>query len=292
MKENTASRTAQYMALFRALESTLPHRRRLFNDVYAISFLDSGLKLAAFVSSIPLIGSIIPLIVQNKSAGAMSAGIARTKFIDDLLEGIVRKGINQVVILGAGFDTRAQRLPFLKNVAVIEIDHPDTSAFKVSKLKETLPDLPANVRYLQIDFNKQTLGELALKSKIDLNIPTVYIWEGVTNYLPKEAIDKTFSFVQKSAKGSSIIFTYINKKVLENPAAYRGVDKVKKYLEDSDERWQYGFNPEEMPAYLNNFGLVLKSDSGAEEFRTKYMGDRKNWNWGYEFYRVAVAEVR
>jgi len=291
MKENTASRTAQYMAFFRALETVQSPKTRLFNDDNAIAFLDGGLKTACSIASIPILGSVIPRIVQNKSAGAMSAGIARTRYIDDQLKQIVDKGIDQVVILGAGFDTRAQRLPFLRNINVVEIDHPDTSNFKLSKLKEAGKDY-GHVRYLQIDFNKQSLDQLAASSELNLNLKTALIWEGVTNYLPREAINNTFNFVGKFGKGSTIIFTYINQEVLEHPHRYRGIDKVKRYLEESDERWQSGFRPEEMHSYLNQFGLTTIIDKGAAEYRTHYMGNRKSWNWGYEFYRVAVAERR
>jgi|SRR5208337_3795114 len=127
MKANTASRTAQYMALFRAFETVCPFHIRLFSDPYAVSFLDNGLKLVIRISTFPLFGRFIPKIIQSKGPGALSSGIARTKYIDDLLELTIRNGVKQVLILGAGFDTRALRLGFLNTISIIEIDHPDTS---------------------------------------------------------------------------------------------------------------------------------------------------------------------
>lgn len=117
------------MALFRAIETQMPVSRRLFTDKYAINFLDKGLKTAVKISGLPVIGSLIPKIIHSKALGALSSGIARTKFIDDLLLQTIQNGIQQVLILGAGFDTRALRLDYLKNIPVIEIDHPDTSKF-------------------------------------------------------------------------------------------------------------------------------------------------------------------
>ena len=130
MKANTASRTAQYMAFFRALENALTEYKRLFTDNYATLCLDAGLQLAAKVSTWPLAGGFIYWLANNRGPGALSSGIARTRYIDDLLHREIEKGIKPSIIPGAGFDTRAMRLAFLKQIPVIEIDHPDTSDFK------------------------------------------------------------------------------------------------------------------------------------------------------------------
>jgi len=277
------------MALFRAIETVRPSHKRLFADPYATIFLDGGLKRAIKLSTLPFIGRLIPKIIQSKGPGALSSGIARTKYIDDLLEQTIRNGVRQVIILGAGFDTRALRLDLLHSVPVIEIDHPDTAKFKIDKLKEALGQLPQNVSYLQTDFNKQSLEDLASEHHLNLNIPTTIIWEGVTNYLTQQAVDKTFEFVKKFTIGSHIIFTYINKLVLDNPRSFVGTEKVLKNLSKNEECWTLGLKPEELSGYLTRFHLVLLEDLGAAEYRDKYMPDRKEISKGYEFYRVAFA---
>jgi methyltransferase (TIGR00027 family) len=289
VKANTPSRTAQYMALFRAIENERPAGKRLFNDKFAISFLDSGLKAATKFSGLPIVGSIIPKIIHNKALGALSSGTARTKYIDDLLQQTVDSGAKQVMILGAGFDTRAMRLDFLKNIPVIEIDHPDTSVFKVKKLKQSGEELPNNIRYLQIDFNKESLEQLADKQGLNFNIPTAIVWEGVTNYLTQEAIDTTFDFLKKFADDSYVIFTYIHKQVLDNPQSFAGTEKFFKKLKQNEEPWTFGFLPAELPDYLMRYELKLLEDNSATEYRQKYMPERKSLLKGYEFYRVAFA---
>jgi len=289
MKANTPSRTAQYMALFRAIETARLSRNRLFADPYATIFLDDGLKRAIKLSRLPFIGRLIPKIIQSRGPGALSSGIARTKYIDDLLYQTIRDGVKQVIILGAGFDIRALRLDFLHSVPVIEIDHPDTAKFKIDKLKEALGQLPQNVSYFQTDLNKQSLEELASNHHLDRNIPTTIIWEGVTNYLTQQAVDKTLEFVKTFAAGSYIIFTYIDKLVLDRPQFFTGAEKVLKNVRKNEECWTLGFNPEELSGYLVRFHLVLLEDLGAAEYRGKYMPDRKGISKGYEFYRVAFA---
>lgn len=292
MKANTASRTAQYMALFRALEHRRPARKRLFTDPYAINFLDSQLKFVSRLSVIPFAQQIIANIIQQKLPGALASGIARTKYIDDLLLQTVQHGVQQVIILGAGFDTRALRLPFLKQLPVIEIDHPNTAALKTSTLRALPGQLPANIRYLQIDFNTQSLEALLQEHQVDVNIPTTIIWEGVTNYLTQEAIDHTFSILEKFIHGSYVIFTYVHKQVLEQPDTFFGATKLLKDLEDIEERWTFGFDPEDLSSYLNQFNYTLLEDAGAADYREKYIPERVSLLKGYEFYRLAFAKKK
>jgi methyltransferase (TIGR00027 family) len=176
MKADKASQTAQYMALFRALETTQPANKRLFIDPYAISFLEGKLKVATRLSPLSFVRRYVTNTIRKKIPGALTSGIARTKYIDDLLQQTIQHNIKQVIILGAGFDTRALRLDFLSTIPVIEIDHPNTARRKTSILKKSLGHLPNHIHYWQIDFNKESLQELAAREKLDFSIPTTNIW--------------------------------------------------------------------------------------------------------------------
>lgn len=289
MKEDKASRTAQYMALFRALETARPQGTRLFNDPYAISFLDKRLKRTTQLSKIPFIRTLVHKIIYRKIPGALSSGLARTKYIDDLLLYAVNNGAEQVMILGAGFDTRGLRLGFLRDLRVIEIDHPNTSSYKLDILKSQ-GRLSDNVVYYQLDFNKESLDDMLAWNPIDLTKPTAIIWEGVTNYLTASAIESVFRFLSRFAAGSYVIFTYIHRMVLDNPQSFYGAEKLLSDLEKIEERWTFGFRPEELRDYLNDFNWALLEDKGAVEYRRKYMP--RNTEKGYEFYRVAFAKKR
>lgn len=278
MKKHTASRTARYMALFRALETKRAHDK-LVSDPYAINFLDKNLKLATQLSGMPIIRSIIHRIIQRRIPGAYSSGIARTRYIDELLQQAVNQGVEQVIILGAGFDTRALRLDFLHDVPVIEIDHPNTSAVK----KEKLGSQPANVKYIQLDFNEQGLNDLQLNT----SLRTAFIWEGVTNYLQEAAIAATFRFIQQFPAGSFVIFTYVDEKVLQEPGAWFGAEKLLRDVADLEERWTFGWKPVALRKYLQTFDMELLEDKDAIEYRRQYMPTRTEK--GYEFYRVAFA---
>jgi methyltransferase (TIGR00027 family) len=287
MKAQTASKTAQYMAFFRALETARPESRSLFQDPYARQFLSPTLKLLVILASLPIGRGLIPRLVQREAPGAFSSGVARTRHIDDLLEKAVREGSKQIVILGAGFDTRALRLDFLRDVAVIEIDHPDTSRSKLQTLGTIMAKLPENVSYCQADFNGQSLEEIGIESNIDFGAATAIVWEGVTNYLSADAVDKTFRWTEKFSR-VDIIFTYIDRKVLDHPGEFAGTENVLAYLRDSEEQWTFGFVPSALPDYLAKHRLALVEDVSAVQYCTKYMADRRVTK-GYEFYRVALA---
>ena len=290
MKANTASRTAQYMALFRALETKRPPATRLFNDPYAIHFLGKGFKRITRLAKFSPVQRLASAIIQHRIPGAFASGVARTKYIDELLYRTVRNGVKQVIILGAGFDTRALRLDFLKNIPVIEIDHPDTATIKMGTIRKVLNGLPPNVRYLQIDFNSQSLAALLDAERIDFTLPTTILWEGVTNYLSAEAMDNSFALLGRFAKNSAVIFTYVHKEVLANPSAFFGAQKLLDDLDEIEERWTFGFYPDELPAYLLRYGFRLEEDTGAAEYRRQYLAGREYLFRGYEFYRVALAK--
>ena len=135
---------------------------------------------------------------------------------------------------------------------------------------------------------KESLEELAERNHFNFTQPTTIIWEDVTNYLAAEAIGKTFSFLSRFPKGSFVIFTYVHKQILDNPGLFVGGEKLIKDLESLEERWTFGFVPEELPNYLSGFGLTIVEDLRATEYRQKYLPGRAEK--GYEFYRVAIAK--
>lgn len=275
------------MALFRALETVRSSGKRLFSDPYAVLFLDNGYKRAVRWARFPFGRKFIQRKIHKRMPGGFSSGVARTKYIDDLLHRSVREGVQQVIILGAGFDMRSLRLDFLQQLPVIEIDHPNTAKLKLGTLQSQLGRLPANVRYYQLDLNEQSLDQLAVSRSLDFSLPTAFIWEGVTNYLTPQAIDQTFAFVQQFAKGSAIIFTYIDRLILEDPASFYGGDKLLNDLAEIGEPWTFGFDPETLGEYLARFDLTLVEDLSAIQYRDRYIPEWQER--GYEFYRTAYA---
>lgn len=136
----------------------------------------------------------------------------RTRFIDEALERAVKNGATQVVILGAGFDSRAYRFrELLRQCRVIEVDTASTQEYKRRRVREAFGEAPANVMYCTIDFAKDSLIDSLRQVGFVEGERTFYIWEGVCMYLPEDAVRKTLQTVAShSASGSSLVLDYAN----------------------------------------------------------------------------------
>jgi methyltransferase (TIGR00027 family) len=289
MHRTQHSRTAEYMALFRALETARGREKRLFDDPWAALFLRPSLQTVAALARIRGIGRVIDRYIDRRWPGGRTSGIARTRYIDDMLIGALKEGFGQIVILGAGFDCRAYRLPETKAARVFEVDHPNTSRLKQDRLRAALGTLPGHVSYVMLDFNTQSLTDTLRASGFDRNRPAFFVWEGVTAYLEADAVDATFRFVASAAPGSEVIFTYVEKRAIGPDAKFAGAERLRRTLRNAEEAWKFGFCPDALPAYLTARGLKLVSDLDATAYRALYMGDQPIR--GYEYYHVAVAEV-
>jgi methyltransferase (TIGR00027 family) len=148
--------------------------------------------------------------------------LVRTRFIDELMERAVRSGARQVVILGAGFDTRAHRFAsLLKDAAVIEVDYAATQEYKKRRVDAALDSPPASVVYAPIDFTREGLGDVLRRAGFQRGRRTYYICEGVSMYVPEDGMRATLGAIAaESAPGSALLLEYMNR---------GGLDMLRKY---------------------------------------------------------------
>jgi methyltransferase (TIGR00027 family) len=291
MTTGNSSKTAEYMALFRALESKRSSRVRLFSDPLATDFLSPSLKRTALLARFPGGATLVEKIADLRIPGARTSAIARTRLIDDLLAEGVGDEIGQIVILGAGFDCRASRLPILNGRDVYEVDHPLTLDRKRTQLKKRFAKLPHNLHYVPIDFNRESLGRTLQQAGLKNSAKTVFLWEGVTNYLTAEAVDSVLRYVSGFPLGSRLIFTYVHSGVLDGTVNFYGAERLLADVAELHEPWTFGMDPGEVSRYLQERGLRLTVDMGASEYRRRYFGSVADDMRGYEFYHVAMVEV-
>jgi methyltransferase (TIGR00027 family) len=143
--------------------------------------------------------------------------LVRTRYIDERMEHAVRSGTMQLVILGAGFDTRAHRFAeLLKDATVIEIDYGTTQEYKKGRVEAALGGTPANVVYASVDFARENLGEVLRRAGFDPGRKTYFICEGVSMYVPEEGMMETLHAIgAESAPGSVLLLEYLNRGGLE-----------------------------------------------------------------------------
>lgn len=288
MNVPSPSRTAEYMALFRALETAQPGDKRLFVDPFAAGFLGPSLRLAFYLARIPGIGAGISKYIDYRWPGARTSGVARTRLIDDLVTESFGQGLAQVVILGSGFDARTYRLNFPPVTRVFEVDQPATLRAKARIMRRRLGALPPSVAFVELDFNRQELGPLLQQAGFRHRQPALFLWEGVTNYLTEESVDATLRWIGSAAPPSELIFTFVDKAVLGDAAQFNGKERLRRTLASASEHWTFGLDPAKLRQYLSLCGFDLLDDLGAAEYRTRYLGTP---GVGYEFYHVARARV-
>jgi methyltransferase (TIGR00027 family) len=276
-----ASRTAEFVALYRAMENLEEAPR--FRDPFASAFLSPRFARLLPLARVTPIRKIFARYSDWRAPGARTAAIARTCFIDGVVKDAV-KTCDQLVILGAGFDCRAHRMPELAGVTVYEVDREATQAKKRERLAGRVTR--GDVRYVRVDFARDDTSERLRAAGWDPARPTVLIWEGVTNYLTESAVAGVLSWIGTCAPGSVLVFTYIHAGLLDGTVPFAGGHKLMRIVSSMGEPWTFGLFPAQVAGYLEKFGLTLREDLGADQYRLR-CGIRQDT--GYSFYRAAVA---
>lgn len=198
---------------------------------------------------------------------------ARTKHIDTLLRKALADGAKQVVILGAGYDSRAYRFQDASpTVAFFEVDLPITQAEKKRRVAQIFGAVPDTVVYVPIDFNTQTLGEVLKRAGYDEKLRTFFIWEGVTMYIDGDAVDSTIRFIaQHSAPGSSVVLDYVLRGLIEGKVKDRACTRAMTKVATKGEPWIFGLEKVEAERFLEERGLRVLSNFGPEDQTRRYL---------------------
>jgi methyltransferase (TIGR00027 family) len=292
MKSSTASLTALGTAAGRAVESSHFEKDRLFEDQFARNFLKAGYRVIVDLLRLPVIGNALLAMKERQLPGIMGNLLCRTRFIDDVLKNALENGFDQIVILGAGFDSRAYRIPGIEQTRVFEVDHPATQAWKQDRLKKILGSLPSHVTFVPIDFNRQNLEDVMSTTDFRTDAKTFFIWEGVSQYITTEAVDAVFQFTSKATgMGSEIAFTYINLGFIDGSIHFQGREKLISNLKRQGEPWIFGLDPSELSRYLAAREFSLIDHVGVSEYKERYLNPLGRQMDVFEGERVALAQI-
>jgi len=287
------SSTGYGPAMMRAMENLLPEDKRLFEDPYSEKLLPPFYKFWVVLMRSPIILNFLIKIRERISPGIIGGLICRTRYIDDVLNNAIKEGVGAVVNLGAGMDTRAFRIPGIENIQYFELDFPELQRVKRAYIDKTIGELPSNVSLVPIDFNSQELGEELKKAGYTLSAKTLFIWEGVTQYISKEAVDSTMKYVAQAATGTRIVFTYVLKSFIDGSYIPDGLNSLYKLtLNKKNPLWFCGFEPAEMPEYLSKYSLSLIEDVGNKEYLERYIKPKSRDLTVMEIERTVLAEVK
>ena len=280
------SQTAASMALIRALETAKPARQRLFDDPFAWRFLPGWQRTLMIPARLPIWRRMVERVFDSKAPGARTSGAARTRLIDDWTREAVQDGTAQIVIMGAGFDCRPLRMAELRTSSVFELDRREMLDMKSRLLAGAQA---CHIRSIPIDFLNDRPEDCLIATGYSPEAKTLFIWEGVTNYLNAPAVDAVFDFFGRSARGSRVIFTYVHSDAIDGSFPAPGLAPLLERLRKIGEEWTFGFRPQDLPDHMSRRGFRLIADVAATEYRALYW-PRPRQAEGYEFYRVALAE--
>jgi methyltransferase (TIGR00027 family) len=265
MEQERPSRTAALVAFLRAAANLDLSGVRRFADPTAAKLLP-----APFAE---LHGALVWLDghgqrerLRRRLAGPLDVVPLRTLAIDAELCAAIERGATQVVILGAGLDGRAWRMPELARAVVFEVDHPATQADKRTRAR-ALGAPRSELCYVPVDFERDSLDARLAEAGHDAARPTVWVWEGVITYLTLAALRTTLATVAERSAPTSRLLAQYRDRLHERDRAAAGMHWIMRRIREP----HIGLHlPAEMAAVIEAAGLRMVSDTGAEDWAARF----------------------
>jgi len=253
-----------------ALEQQFPEKDRIIHDDLSYRILPLGSRIGTWLRLMLIPKDSSVKLVEKFMPGMWSGFLCRKRYIDAKATEATEGQVETMVNLGAGFDTRAYRLPGLARVPVWEVDQPDNIDAKRSRLRRVLEEVPAHVTLVPIDFDRQELGAVLASHGYAADTKTFFIWEAVTQYLTESGIRTTFDFLKKVRAGSRLVFTYVCKDFIDGKALFGQKYAYKRFVL-KDKSWLFGMDPEEVADFLADYGWQVLEHLGYEELAEWYV---------------------
>ncbi|ARN81452.1 class I SAM-dependent methyltransferase [Methylocystis bryophila] len=260
--------TAFVVAEFRAEENLKPNP--LYRDPIVQAFLDEETKRAA-----DRIYAFFPPVKVNVWV--------RTRYLDDRLDAQLENGSRQVVILGAGLDTRAQRKA-KPGVAFFEIDNPAILSFKRKRLEER--GIPPGAAYIGGDYVTEDLGELLARNGFDFSLPTHFIWEGNTMYLSRAAVTGVLESIAQNLRRFSISFDYLAPEVIAKETGDPEITAVVERFAAMGAPWTYGMS--DVESLAGRIGLCVADRFTIAELHRLYWPEKTAGSRLFDHYTLCT----
>jgi methyltransferase (TIGR00027 family) len=266
--EKKSSRTASYTCMCRAASYLEKNSYFKSDDYIAVELLPKFIKFLIRFNILNLKGRISP-------KGIYQYVIARTKYIDSVFQQAIKNGIDQVFILGAGFDSRGIRFSGSNNnIKVYEIDTYYTRKAKIKQYKKRKIQKPENNIFISVDFEKEDIRTRLTENKFDGNKKTLFILEGLTMYLSQKSVEDTFELIRDySEPDSLLVFDYIYASVLRKENKYYGENEIYQRVKKDYEKWTFGIEEEGIKNFLENYNFSVVEHLDSNAIEKKYFKD-------------------
>lgn len=269
MKKRPSSNTAEGVALHRLRELARPESERICYDPYAIYFINPD--ILEFISNNRDMAMAEAERHDRFLPGTVNSIVARVRYFDDFVKKSIDEGLEQLVILGAGYDTRAYRIEGLKKIKVFEVDHPNTQNLKTETIKKIFGSLPDHVVYVPVDLAAEDFGQKIQDTGYDQSKKTLFLMEGLLCYLPPKFVDEILSFIRmNSGKGSVILFDYFPESVVDGSCGLEVGRNLHSHLAEMGEPLQFGIKDGQVETFLVEGGFSRVQNVTAEEYKKMY----------------------
>jgi methyltransferase (TIGR00027 family) len=272
LRGGRASRTAEFAAMFRAGAMNFPPEQRPLDDRYARHFVRSP-YLRAFMRS-PRLNRRTGFITNNFYRGIIGQTVLRSRYADDALRAAARDGVDQVVMLGSGFDATSVRLsePGLR---FFEVDHPETQAVKQAILAEHSPvEAIGRIEFVPCDFNSERPGEQLIEHGFDGGRPAFVNWLAVSWYIPRASVESALRDIASvTAPGSKLVFDHLHRDTAAGTSPDVGARRSHRRSRRVGEDWEFGIDPGEVPDWLAGFGFQVDEQMSGRDLDERYFPD-------------------
>jgi methyltransferase (TIGR00027 family) len=268
--EIATSRTAQWTCVSRAASSLECDSHYRTDDHIALLLVPAFLRL---LLHIPLFRRFYSQVIAPK--GIYEYTIARTKYVDGVFKDVLAGGFDQILIFGAGFDTRALRFQQQAgDTRIFELDVPITQQAKLGQYQRRGLAIPANVAFISIDFDRESLSEKLEEAGYRRGGRSLFVLEGLVMYLQPESVDETFKTIEEFAgEGSEVVFDYVSASVLKHEQMCYGEREIVKTVARAGEEWRFGIQEGELEQFLDKYGLRAKEHKDAQDLEQMYFTD-------------------
>lgn len=288
--DRAASLTAQTCAIQRAAESLQPPHRRLLDDPDSRLFTGRYAPLLAR----PAIARTMLRALDGYLPGLHIYIVLRVRYTDDVVRQAISSGIDQIVLLGAGFDTTSLRTPITDaGPTMFEVDALTTQQEKRRLLERAHRAVDPRVNWVSCDFESDRLPERLHHAGFDPTRPCLVVWIGVSVYLTRTAIDRTLADLNSiCTPGSLLVTDYGDPEIVTGTHPLVGARRTARLVRRRGEPWRTALSLTELTRALDVVGFNVRDRARVPELTKRYCPNGQPWCSTDDWLGVLTAERR
>jgi methyltransferase (TIGR00027 family) len=261
-----AARTAFGPMFVTGVEQHTPPEHRIVTDPLVLRLLPDGMRQAVRACRRGWLRRLVSNESERSARGLWAELLCRKRYVRDQVSQALSEGIGQVVVLGAGLDALASGLG---GVPAFEVDMPENIATKRDRLRAVFGEVPAGLELVEVRFESDDLAKALAAHGFRIEVPTVFVWESVTQYLTEDAVRQTLAFLATAAIGSRLLFTFVRKDFFDGSELYGAASLHRRFVAGGV--WHFALDPSDVDGLLGEYGWAEREQVGPAEYAERYL---------------------